>query len=137
MGIMARVTFILGLCGSGKSTLAMDFQTGGALVFDESFIGEPSKHDQLVSTLRRGKDCVVVEIAYCEEVNRKKVVTEVSANAPGAEIKWICFQNDLDRANARCRQRPDRDPEGHVRINNYYSPRYTYPENAEVREIRG
>ncbi len=131
---MAKVTFILGLCGSGKSHLAKSIP--GVTVFDEGFVDDAVQHERLFSELRAGRDCVVVEIWYCVERFRRAIEAEINRSVPGTVIEYLCFKNDLVRANENCRKRPDKgDPEGHIRINTQISREYTCPPGAPVEEI--
>jgi hypothetical protein len=131
---MPTVTFILGLCASGKTYLADGIIAGAK--FDEGFLNDKIQHEALIAALRQGKDCVVIEIAYCLTERRQQIVTEVRAAVPGTHINWICIENDLYRANKNCRERTSkRDPEGHIKINQQYSPVYTYPDGAVVLKM--
>jgi hypothetical protein len=126
---MATVTFILGLCGSGKTWLADRIVAG--VKFDDNFLNDPNQHAALIEALRSGQDCVVVEIAYCQEAARKYIVRELAM--PDVVIRWLCIENDLIRANKNCRERTNKgDPEGHIKINILASSLYTYPEGSVV-----
>ncbi len=127
---MATVTFIVGLCGAGKTWLA---ERMPGTKFDEGFLKDVDQHAALINALRSGEGCVVVEIAYCLEEDRRSIVRELAREVPTAEIEWLCIENDLDKANKNCRERTNKgDPDGHVRINRWVSPRYTYPVGATV-----
>ena len=128
---MATVTFILGLCGEGKTWLADRIVAGAKS--DEGFLNDPAQHAALISALRSGQDCVVVEIAYCQEAARPMIVQELSTAVPDVMIKWLCIENDLFRANKNCRERTNKgDAAGHVAINCRVSPVYTYPEGGVI-----
>jgi hypothetical protein len=126
---MATVMFILGLCGAGKTWLADRIVASAK--FDEGFLNDPTQHAALIAALRSGQDCVVVEIAYCQEAVRQQIVQELAAAIPGVTIKWLCIENDLFRTNKNCHERTNKgDAAGHVAINRRVSPVYTYPEGA-------
>jgi hypothetical protein len=128
---MATVTFILGLCGAGKTWLADRIVAGAK--FDEGFLNDSTQHAALIAALRSGQDCVVVEIAYCQEAGRQQIVQELAGAIPNATINWLCIENDLFRANKNCRERTNKgDAEGHVAINRRVSPVYTYPEGGVI-----
>ncbi len=131
---MATVTFILGLCGSGKTHLVK--QIADVLVIDESFF---ARKNELRAAIRAGKNCVITEIAFCREDKREEIVRELLACVPDIEVKWVCFENDLAKANTNCRrERKDKEPgsaEAHVAINESYSPFYTYPSGEEILPI--
>ncbi len=125
------MTFILGLCGAGKTWLAD--RTVASAKFDEGFLNDPTQHAALIEALRSGQDCVVVEIAYCQEVARKQIIEELAGAVPNAAIRWLCIENDLFRANKNCRERTNKgDADGHIEINGRVSPVYTYPEAGTV-----
>ncbi|SRR6266851_10033102 len=133
---MPTATFILGLCGSGKSCLAKQIQKeSGAKVLDEGFIVTPRMQQELVEELRNGRDCIVVEITLCREDVRQEFIPWLLRHVPEAQIKWICFRNDLEKANANAWRRPDRDPAGHIAINHWVAQNYTYPPGAEVIDV--
>jgi hypothetical protein len=128
---MATVTFILGLCGAGKTWLADRIVDGAQ--FDEGFLNDPSQHAALIETLRSGRDCIVVEIAYCQEAARQQIMQELAVAVPKVTINWLCIENDLFRANKNCRERTNKgDADGHVAINRRVSPVYTYPEGGLI-----
>ncbi len=131
---MAAVTFILGLCGSGKTWLADRVVAVGK--FDEGFLNDHAQHNALIAVLHCGKDCVVVEIAYCREEERKKIVSELTVAVPDVKINWLCIEKDLYKANKNCRERTDKgDPEGHVKINGNVNPYYTYPDGGVILKM--
>ncbi len=131
---MATVTFVLGLCASGKTWLAERIMA--VAKFDESFLNTPEDHEALIALLKHGKDCVVVEIGYCNQTHRDAIVKELTTAVPDAKINWLCIENDLPKANKNCWERKDKgDPEGHSRINQRVSPLYTYPEGAVIMKM--
>lgn len=131
---MATVTFIVGLCGSGKSHMVQ--QMTDVHIIDERFF---ERQYELLDAIRAGKNCAIAEIAFCKIEMREKIVRELSAFAPDIDIKWICFENNLAKANSNCRtKRKDKEAgseERHVAINQSYSPDYTYPSGAEILPI--
>lgn len=129
---MARATVVIGLAGSGKTTFA---KTLPGILFDEGVGILPAPTARFFDALRAGRDCVVVEATYCFAEARAQFVALLDANVPGTEIEWVCFRNDLPAANANCRRRPDKDPEGHVAINNRVAGMYTYPEGARIVDV--
>jgi hypothetical protein len=131
---MATVTFVLGLSGSGKTWLAERIKA--VAKFDESFLGTPEDHQALVGLLKLGKDCVVVDIGYCDQRHRDAIVQEITAAVPDARINWLCIENDLHKANRNCWERKDKgDPEGHARTNQIVSPLYTYSDGAVILKM--
>ncbi|HTN73522.1 MAG TPA: hypothetical protein VMO00_20740 [Methylomirabilota bacterium] len=131
---MPTVTFILGLCGSGKKWLADRIVAVGK--FDEQFLKDQTQHDALIEVLRSGKDCVVVEIAYCLEDARQQIVSELTEAVPNVKINWLCIENDLYRANKNCRDRTNKgNPEEHIRFNHNVSPYYTHPDGGVILKM--
>jgi hypothetical protein len=137
---MPTVTVIVGLAGSGKSTRADELvdqakAAGKALVkIDEQLWSRKysEKRDLLVRELRADNDCVVAEIAFCCRYDREDFIGWIESAVPGVEIRWICIENNREKANRNCRNRPERAPEDHVRMNDAVSPRYDCPEGAKV-----
>lgn len=130
---MATATFIVGLCGSGKTWLADRIVAGRK--FDEGFFDAQEQHRALIAELTRGNDCVVVEIAYCHDEARHRIISELKDAVPNVKINWLCIENDLYRANKNCREREKGDPETHVRINHNLSRSYTYPDGAVILKM--
>lgn len=121
---MATVTFILGLCGSGKTWHADRIVAAGKAVrkFDEKFIEECVQQNEVIKSLRDGEDCVVVEINYCLEEKRQEIVSKLTKAVQNVKIKWLCIENDLDKANKNCLKRkneiPYKDPKNTSRLTN-------------------
>jgi hypothetical protein len=128
---MATVTFILGLCGAGKTWLADRIIADAK--FDEGFLCDPAKHAALIRALSSGQNCVVVEIAYCQEAPRQQIAQEVTGAVLNVTVNWLCIENDLVKANKNCRERTNKgDPDGHIEINGRVSRVYTYPEGGVI-----
>ena len=108
-------------------------------LIDEGFVsGLPDfedKYAKLVEDLKKGTNYIVIEIAYVYENNRTYIIDRLSRDVPDIEFQWLCFENNLKKANANARSRKDRDPEGHVRINESLTQGYTYPEGAVILPI--
>lgn len=131
---MKIVTFILGLCGAGKTHLADRIIADQK--FDEGFLNDQTQHKALIAALSHGKDCVVIEIAYCEREARQSIVDKLNASVRGVTIRWLCIENDLYRANKNCHERTNKgDAKGHVEINQRVSAIYTYPDDAVVLKM--
>lgn len=117
---MATVRFIVGYCGSGKSHRAEEIvKTGCATVkFDEGFLTSPEQQEELIQALLNGIDCVVVEVGFCLECNRKLIEEWLRQNVPGVRIEWEYFEADLEKANENCRRRMDKpeDPGGRIHV---------------------
>src|SRR5262245_54976611 len=84
------VTFILGLCGSGKTWMAGRIRAD--IRFDEGFLQDESQQKELVESLAAGRDAVVVEIGFCDERNRQRILASL-AGLPALRVRWICFEN--------------------------------------------
>lgn len=128
---MPTVTFVLGLCGAGKSWLADRIIAKAK--FDEGFL-LPDRVEEnvtaLISTLREGGDAVVVEIGFCQAGPRAAIVKAL-ADVRDLHVRWLCIENDLQKANKNCleRQHPG-DPRIQIDINGRLSPAYSYPDGA-------
>ncbi len=105
--------------------------------FDEGFLwNHNAEHLRLVQALRSGKRGAVVEIAYCQKEQRDHFIAWVTCLVPGVKIAWVCFENDLVKANANCLKRTNKgDAERHLAINRALHSKYSYPDGADVRRI--
>jgi len=130
---MPTLTIILGLCGSGKSHLIK--LIASEIRFDEGFLNCKADHEWLFRALKRGEDCAVIEICYCVESYRKQFLAELAHRVKKVHVRWLCFENDIRRANANCRLRPTRNPKSHMRINRRVRKEYTYPEGATILKV--
>jgi len=128
------VTFILGLCGSGKTHLSEELALqSGADIF-ESLVGN-NAFAELSQRLASGMDCIVEEICFCIPSWRDEIL-QILSQIEGLEVRWICFENDLDSANWNVDRRTNKaDAETHNRINQQLHPHYVYPNGADIRPI--
>src|SRR5438034_1252590 len=102
----ATLTIILGLCGSGKSELIKRLDVD--VRFDEGFDWNlKGEHERLISALKAGNSCAVIEVAYCAAIKRDAFVAKIKQAIPGVIIRWKCFRNDLAQANLNCINRRD------------------------------
>ena len=134
--MLAAITAILGLCGSGKSSLAK--RLAGVELFDEGVAPGWPNHGRFLEALAAGKDCAIVEVAYCIEEQRIEFVNGILARYPGTTFNWLCLENDLAAANANCREDPARTKdqiEGNIAQNAWMTEHYTYPPGAVVLKI--
>jgi hypothetical protein len=133
---MAKLTFLLGLCGSGKTYIAkrLATQTGAKLFTD--FLQDQNKNfPMLVQNLCSGNDCIIDEWKYSIPRFRDKILADL-VNVPDLELEWICFENDRASADWNVRQRKNKgDVEGHLRINEFLSDVYQWPEQAQILKI--
>jgi hypothetical protein len=129
------LTVILGLCGSGKSELIKRLKVD--VRFDEGFDWNlHGEHERLISALKSGQSCAVIEVGYCLKTRRDAFVARIRQAAPEVTIEWKCFANDLVQANLNCLNRRDgRDVKELLRINADLTAVYTYPEDAEILPV--
>jgi predicted kinase len=134
--IMAKVTFVLGLCGSGKSYLAQQMgRRTGERVF-ENLLSDASALPVLLACLKEGKDCIVDDVRFCLPEYRNEILHQLS-QISGVEIHWVCYENDLESANWNVMHRTDKgDPQGHLDINLRLHAHYEYPAGAAVIPIQ-
>jgi hypothetical protein len=139
---MATAWFIVGYCGSGKTHRAEEMVRTLCVKekFDEGFLICPAQQTELIQALRNGVDCVVVEIGFCLEQNRKFIDRELRREVCGVKIEWEYFEADLQKANENCRRRKDKlqDPGGlkHIEINtNRIGSLYKIPPGVRPQPI--
>ena len=80
----------------------------------------------------------MIEIRYLNEVGRRELMDNVRARHPSTVFNWVCFENDLETANANCRNDLDRDEERTMRDlahNAEWTTMYEYPEGAIVLKM--
>lgn len=132
---VGTLTVIIGLCGSGKSWVLDRLDVEVKLPHD-GFASDRRHFDHVVDGLRSDKSCAVIEIAHCDPIQRTTFEREIRIAVPHVSIRYICFENDLRKANENCRRRKDgRDLERLRRINDHYTEVYSIPAGAEVRPI--
>jgi hypothetical protein len=133
---MPKVTFILGLSGSGKTHLSEQLKREtGAEIF-ANLLSDDSGLSALIERLRHGEDGIVDEVRFCLPAYREQIIQSL-AQIGDLEIRWICYENDLETANWNVIHRTNKgDPEGHLDINLRLHPHYTYPTNAEIIPIQ-
>jgi hypothetical protein len=133
---MPKVTFILGLSGSGKTHLSGQLKREtGAEIF-ANLLSDDSGLSALIERLRHGEDGIVDEVRFCLPAYREQIIQSL-AQIGDLEIRWICYENDLETANWNVIHRTNKgDPEGHLDINLRLHPHYTYPTNAEIIPIQ-
>jgi hypothetical protein len=130
-----QLTVILGLCGSGKSWLLERLEVEVKSPHD-GFATDRRHLTSIAEALRQGKSCAVIEIAYCHPTDRAAFERELRNMIPEVRITYICFENDLQKANDNCRRRSDgRDVQMLLDINTAVSAHYTIPPGADVRSI--
>lgn len=133
---MPKVTFILGLSGSGKTHLSEQLKKEtGAEIF-ANLLSDDSRLSALIECLRHGKNGIVDEVRFCLPAYREQIIQSL-AQISDLEMRWICYENDLETANWNVIHRTNKgDPEGHLDINLRLHPHYTYPANAEIIPIQ-
>jgi hypothetical protein len=133
---MPKVTFILGLSGSGKTHLSEQLKMEtGAEIF-ANLLSDDSGLSALIECLRHGEDGIVDEVRFCLPAYREQIIQSL-VQIGDLEIRWICYENDLETANWNVIHRTNKgDAEGHLDINLRLHPHYTYPANAEIIPIQ-
>lgn len=134
---MAKVTFVVGLCGSGKTHLSEQIaRETGAEVFEGPVGKQKTEIPRLLQCLKSGVDCVVEEITFCSCDAREWIVRRIKHEAPGTQIEWRCYENDLEAANHNVRLRRNKgEPDDHISINQRAHSQYTYPDGCHPIRI--
>lgn len=142
------LTILIGLPGSGKSMfLAATYKEHPDVVFDDfhgGAVGDSeaftaSQHyEALRAKLLAGSDCIISDIAYCQETRLAAAIEGVRVLANGAnlalEIKFLYFANDADacRHNVvhRFTREPGRDYAAELRNIDDFSKHYNPPSDC-------
>jgi hypothetical protein len=135
---VATVTVILGLCGSGKSHFAE--RMVGVKLFDEGVLWGWPNWQPFCEALASGKDCAIVEAAFCFESNREVFLKKIREINPDTIVNWICLENNPVAADENCHndsKRPKKHIEGNILQNDRVTKLYTYPEGAVILKIVG
>ncbi len=136
---MATITFTTGLCGSGKTHYSEALQQRtGARIFEGIGRGIVANDSWLVIIrhLNAGEDCIVEEMDFCFQNPRNEAIKYILENAPETEIKWVCFESDIESANWNVRLRTNKnDIDNHLHINKQLNTLYTYQSGAEIVPI--
>lgn len=135
-----KLTAVAGLPGSGKSRLLDQLRPACPGLVADDFHAEPadgspfvtsSRHyPALIHALRAGLDCAVADVAFTDTWRRLELEQVVRADAPGVEVAWVFFENDLPRCleNVAARGRESRAAEEEVA--RWLAPRYFVPPGA-------
>ena len=130
---MVKLVLVVGLAGAGKShMIGQMVKSGDYIDFGEGFhphFDPPAfrhRFADLVAKLQAGQNCIVTELALCQEGLRRKVIPTINDAVPNVEIVWKVFENDKHKAEANLRRR-ESDPRGFLEINERMSQVYSYP----------
>ena len=133
---MAKLTFLLGLCGSGKTYIAERLATQtGATLFTDFLQDQDKNFPIMVANHSSATDCIMDEWKYSIPRFRETILADL-INVPNLELEWICFENDRGSADWNVRHRKNKgDVEGHLRINEFLSDVYQWPEQSQILKI--
>ena len=137
---MPTLTVIIGYCGSGKSFWIEQkrVEFPDAYCQDEGAQLIPSGGlDPKVAEQLKKRDCFVSLMECGDPRNRAALEASVQQLVPGAVVKWIFFENDVDKANRNCRndRQRSRAVEANVSQNNAFVPRFSIPDVSTVLPI--
>ena len=98
------VTAIAGLPGSGKTSLAERLaRERGCVLRDDPRCDDLPK---IAETIAEGRDIVIADQALCRQSARDALVKFVRSHDFNAEINWIYFENDPEKALTNDSRRP-------------------------------
>jgi len=136
------LTVVVGLCGSGKTWLLE--RVGQACpdvsTFDEGFSDRgphgTARRRAVADVILSGRHVVVADLWCGYRPRRRQVLQNLRRMVPDVFVQWLWYENDLSTANHNCRLRTNKaDAEGHVAINDRWSPHLTMPKGAVVFPI--
>ena len=100
---------IYGLPGAGKSTF-LARRCRKNLKWDSfmanAIMGSSFPHSRhfvdIITALREGKSCAIVDIRLCEHYFRREVQAFVEELVPKVRLKWYCFDCTTEKAQKQC-----------------------------------
>lgn len=104
---MTRLTFITGLPGSGKSRRAKELASEKeAVIFDDyksksrdnnpAFWMSP-KYEELIDTLKKGKDCIVTDVDFYELASYREATTHLETLlGDQIDTNWEFFEKNVE-----------------------------------------
>jgi predicted kinase len=143
---MAKVVIVVGLPGSGKSHFVKSHrsQYNGLVVcdyFKDSLVPTlslpGSRHYQdLLKSLREGRDCLIADIAFCQAPRRAETVRILAELVPAAIVEWVFFENNSEA----CRANIERDGGGQRAQDRLeylakFAPDYSIPPGVEPLRV--
>jgi|SRR5450432_2273365 predicted kinase len=115
---LGKLIIVVGLPGASKSTLlerksssltAMCIDDFHANAINDSSLVRDSRHfARMIDALQTGHDCMITDIAFCEQHRRELLSDTVSRELGAVLVEWIFFENAPDKCirNIRERNRP-------------------------------
>jgi predicted kinase len=130
---MPTITIFYGLCGSGKSHAAEALARQTGLALFEQPMGR-NLYPVIAAWVRSGHSCIVEEAVFGCKANRDEFLRAIDP-APGVQVKWIAFENDVAAANDNVEARERTEVERLRRLNFSWSPNYSFADGCERRSI--
>jgi hypothetical protein len=100
---VGRVRIVAGLPGSGKTEYVKALRADGWREFDDfkacahnnsTAFADARHYDELIQALRAGHQCVVADMAFGLDADRREADRVLRAVVPGLAIDWLFFVND-------------------------------------------
>lgn len=127
------LTVLVGVHGSGKTTLGQEMVRGRA---DAELLDDP--FDPGLLGLARARHVVVCHPVFCYPHGQEMILAAAGLHMPGAEVRWVWFENDLGACVANLERRMaflDEDPAGIVGRARMASAAYVPPPGVPLRPV--
>ena len=135
---------LVGLPGCGKSTLIGFLKASGWITFDDYKAGaidncsafRKSQHFQsLIASLRRGHNCALADIDFCDVIARAEGMRVLQDEIPGLCVDWVFFSHDEQACEANIRRRNRDSLRSDLNALRRYSKVYTIPKGVKERPV--
>lgn len=149
---MAKVVHILvGLPGSGKTRKFKNLARKATGLAQDDFLNhivdkaevqrevrfnDSIHYKKLITDLRRGKECVISDIVFCDTWVRHEAQIILESDVPDVEIDWIYFENSPRKCMANSKRRGRKETlDRELRLISSLSAKYIIPQGVKALKV--